>query len=766
MVQSTSPPWNTTTKAIVAVSALALFCLLVWVFRGLLTQVVLAALLAYLLHPLISFIDVRTPVNRVTVVLVVYLALAFLVVATFSMVGVTTFQQVLDLSRRLPEWFDDALVELQALSEQLPETISLGGLPVPVAGLLPQLPGWDELFSQVFALLQPIFGRGGSLAASVVTGTVAVIGQIFLVFIISIYVAIDIPRIGSMIANIAHKPGYRRDAERLTSSVSQVWAAYMRGQALLALVIFVMVSVVLGALGVDNALGLGLLSGAMEFLPVIGPLAGAGAAILVALFQGTPSFGMTPVQFALAVAVAMILIQQIENTLLVPRIVGKALNLHALLVMVSVIMGASLAGLLGAILAAPIVASIRILGEYAWHKMLNLPPFPDDAGAQEEVVEKNQGSGGMPASSAGLEEQSPLAPSLAHRVYPLSFQPVFKDYVWGGRNLETKLGRELPPGNVAESWEIAAHANGQSIVTAGPLAGCTLAEAQQRWGEQLIGSLVEKNTFPLLIKVLDSNRWLSVQVHPDNPYAQEHAGDLGKTELWIILHAEPGAEIIYGLKAGVDPERFAQAAATGEIDSMLQRVPIRAGDAVYLPAGTVHALGPGVIMAEIQQNSDTTYRIYDWGRSGADGASRPLHVRQALDVIDWRMVEPALARPPILSAPEGWVREALADLRTIGGAAAANLREETGSESGVEKGAGTACPYFRAERLTGQKGAVWNDNCDGSSFQIWGTMSGRASLHWEGEPVEMQGVSWLLLPAALGAFEIRAATDCVLLKIQ
>ena len=176
-----------------------------------------------------------------------------------------------------------------------------------------------------------------------------------------------------MIANIAHKPGFRRDAERLTSQVSQVWAAYMRGQALLALIIFIVVSVVLGALGVDNALGLGLLSGAMEFLPVIGPLAGAGAAILVAFFQGDPSFGLTPLQFALAVAVAMIVIQQIENTLLVPRIVGKALNLHPLLVMVSVIMGASLAGLLGAILAAPIVASLRILGEY-WHKMLDLPP--------------------------------------------------------------------------------------------------------------------------------------------------------------------------------------------------------------------------------------------------------------------------------------------------------------------------------------------------------------------------------------------------------
>jgi len=745
-VQSTSPPWNTTTKAIVAVSALALFCLLVWVFRGLLQQVVLAVILAYLLHPLISLIDRRTPANRVTVVLAVYLTLAVLVIATFSLVGVTTFQQALDLSRRLPGWFEEGLAQLQLLREQLPESIIVAGVPIPVAGLLPQLPGWNELFSQVFGLLQPILGRSGSLAASVVTGTVAVLGQILLIFIISIYIAVDIPRIGNMIANIAHKPGFRRDAERLTSSVSQVWAAYMRGQALLAIIIFVLVSVVLGALGVDNALGLGLLSGAMEFLPVIGPLAGAGAAIFVAFFQSDPSFGLTPLQFALAVAVAMIIIQQIENTLLVPRIVGKALNLHPLLVMVSVIMGASLAGLLGAILAAPVVASIRILGEYAWHKMLDLPPFLDEDEGQVQGMNGNDPLG---------EEPTPPAPP---GVYPLSFLPVFKDYIWGGRNLETRLGKELPPGIIAESWEIAAHANGQSRVATGPMEGSTLEEIQQRWGEQLIGDSVETDTFPLLIKLLDSNSWLSVQVHPDDAYAQKHAGDLGKTELWVILHAEPDAEIIFGLKAGVDRERFAQSAATGAIDSMLHRIPIRTGDAVYIPAGTVHALGPGAIVAEIQQNSDTTYRLYDWGRTGAGGRSRPLHVRQALDVIDWRMVEPSIAPPPILSAPDGWVREALADLRSIGGPAAANLHAAADAQ--------TSCPYFQVDRLTGQPGAVWDGSCDGSSFHIWGCLSGSASLLWNGETGELKEVSWLLLPAALGAYEIRAKTHCVLLKIH
>ena len=217
-------------------------------------------------------------------------------------------------------------------------------------------------------------------------------------------------------------------------------------------------------------------------------MAGAGAAILVAFFQGDPSFGLTPLQFALAVAVAMIVIQQIENTLLVPRIVGKALNLHPLLVMVSVIMGASLAGLLGAILAAPIVASLRILGEYAWHKMLDLPPFPD-----EEVVHKEEAN----KIDDPNEGSTPPPPP---GVYPLSFQPVFKDYVWGGRNLETTLGRELPDGIVAESWEIAAHPNGQSKVAAGPLAGSTLSQVQQQWGVHLLGNSATSKSFPLLIQ--------------------------------------------------------------------------------------------------------------------------------------------------------------------------------------------------------------------------------------------------------------------------
>ncbi len=236
-------------------------------------------------------------------------------------------------------------------------------------------------------------------------------------------------------------------------------------------------------------------------------------------------------------------------------------------------------------------------------------------------------------------------------VYPLTFDPIFKDYVWGGRNLADRLGRRLPDGNVAESWEIAAHPDGSTRVNAGPLKGKTLLEIQLLWGIDLVGShnprFLQLGRFPLLIKLLDANRWLSVQVHPDDAYALANENDLGKTEMWIVLHAEPHAELIYGFRKGVTREAFARAIADNLVDPWLHHVPVQTGDVIFVPAGTVHALGPGTIVAEIQQNSNTTYRIYDWGRP------RPIHVQQALDVLDFAMVEPRPLNPTALSGNGG-----------------------------------------------------------------------------------------------------------------
>lgn len=745
MNQPSSPPWTTATKAVVAVSALALAVLVIWRFQDLIQPLVLALLLAYLLHPAISMISQRTGLARGATVLIVYGSLAAALIVTLSFVGVTTFQQAVTVAKNLPRWFDQAVDLISTLPERLPESFAIGPLVLERDMILPQLPGWDEVANQLFGLVEPIFSRGGSIATSFVSATVNVLGLIFLVFVVSIYIANDIPRIGRGISDFAHDADYRADADRLMVDVSRVWGAYLRGQVALGIIIFFIVSVVLGILGVDNALGLGLLSGAMEFLPVIGPLIGAGAAVVVALTQNTTTFGLSSFEFALVVLIAMILIQQVENNLLVPRIVGDALDLHPLLVMVSVVMGASLAGLLGAVLAAPVVASLKILGNYAWRKMLDLPPFPEKPTSTDEKPPTPSLLDRLRALWSRATNRTSLPPSLAASLppapYPLQFTPIFKDYIWGGRSLETVLGRAIPGGAVAESWEIAAHPNGHTAVANGPLAGQTLADVQRLWGEALVGSrnqrALAEEKFPLLIKLLDANQWLSVQVHPDDAYGLAHAGDYGKTEMWVVLHAQPGAELIYGLRRGVDREAFTQAVAENRVEDVLHRVPVAAGNVIFVPAGTVHALGPGTIVAEIQQNSDTTYRIYDWGRLGNDGQPRPLHIADALEVIDWEQTEPALVAPqPTMSNPNGIGVEELAQ-----------------------------CAYFHTERIVMGGGRVYTGRCTGESYEIWAVISGAVQLEWSGGQIDLSRISWVLLPASLGEYRITARSASMLLRV-
>jgi len=323
-----------------------------------------------------------------------------------------------------------------------------------------------------------------------------------------------------------------------------------------------------------------------------------------------------------------------------------------------------------------------------------------------------------------------------HDLYPLTFRPVFKDYIWGGRNLARCLGRELPEGIVAESWDIAAHEDGTSVVANGPLAGQDLAALHDELGLRLIGRrntwAQERGKFPLLVKLLDANRRLSVQVHPPDAYALAHEGnELGKYEMWVVLHAEPGAELILGVKAGTTPEAFRQAIEDGELDEYLHHLPVETGDHVCVPAGTLHAIMDGLIIAEIQQNSNTTYRVYDWNRVGSDGEPRPLHVDKALDVIDFDLVEPSLS-PPELVADEGGVRR-LALCRT---------------------------PYFVTERVEMAQGATYAGECDGETLEIWGLIRGQATI----EALTLEGVRFTLLPAAMGPFTVTAQAPATLLR--
>lgn len=220
---------------------------------------------------------------------------------------------------------------------------------------------------------------------------------------------------------------------------------------------------------------------------------------------------------------------------------------------------------------------------------------------------------------------------------PLRFRPLIRNYLWGGRRLGTELGK--PIGNVesaAESWEVVDHGADQSVVVGGPFAGHSLHDLVIRHGAELFGRHFPRQQFPLLLKLLDCQKTLSVQVHPnDQQAAKLTPPDLGKTEAWVVLAAEPGSKIFAGLKPGVDRQALERAIAKGTCDECLYQFEPHVGDCLLIEAGTVHALGAGLLIAEIQQASDTTYRLFDWNRVDRDGKSRELHIEQALEVIDF-----------------------------------------------------------------------------------------------------------------------------------
>lgn len=338
---------------------------------------------------------------------------------------------------------------------------------------------------------------------------------------------------------------------------------------------------------------------------------------------------------------------------------------------------------------------------------------------------------------------SPTGPLHA----PLTFAPALKDYVWGGRNLARLFGRRLPPGVVAESWEVSGHSAAPTTVDRGPLRGCALPDLVARFGEALLGrkgvqAAGAVRTFPLLVKLLDACRPLSVQVHPgDAQAAARRPTERGKTEMWYVLHAEPDAEVVVGLRPGIGPDDLCRAAAAGRVEACLNRVLVRAGDAVLVPAGTVHAILPGVVLAEVQQSSDVTYRLYDWGRTPDPGAPpRELHVAEALEAVRWP--ESGLGQGP--GARPGVQAPRL-------------LRREAGLQQEVV----AQCDEFVVERLTLNAGAAYEGELAGDTFEIWGVLSGAVSVG----ATTLNAVRFALLPAVMGAFRAKATEPAAALRI-
>lgn len=303
--------------------------------------------------------------------------------------------------------------------------------------------------------------------------------------------------------------------------------------------------------------------------------------------------------------------------------------------------------------------------------------------------------------------------------YPLQFQPEFKERVWGGRDLE-RFGFELPEGRIGEAWTIGDHPNGTSRILNGELAGKGLDQVREAYGQDFFGSkgFSEQGRFPLLVKLLDCQDDLSVQVHPHDGYAGLPERELGKTEMWYVLDAKPNAKIIYGLNPGVTRETLASSIAEHRILDSLNGVTVSPGDAFYIPSGTVHALCAGVLVVEIQQNSDTTYRLYDYDRPGLDGKLRDLHMEDSLNVIAYD------------------------------GSGAARMTTEL--EGPNEWLVITNSPYFIVEK--GIVSGRWNLQTNKESFIIHIVCEGTGALRWEEGELRVKPGDCFLIPANLGAY--------------
>ncbi|RJP71704.1 MAG: mannose-6-phosphate isomerase [Candidatus Abyssobacteria bacterium SURF_17] len=321
-------------------------------------------------------------------------------------------------------------------------------------------------------------------------------------------------------------------------------------------------------------------------------------------------------------------------------------------------------------------------------------------------------------------------------LYPLLLDPIFKYRIWGGRKLGTALGKKLPPQEpIGESWEVSCRNGDNNVISNGHLAGKTLADVLETDREALLGaSLGDSLKFPLLNKFIDANDLLSVQVHPTENLAAKTPGAEAKTEAWYIIHADPGATLIKGLKPGVTPDAFERAIRDNTVPSLLNSFPVETGDMVFVPAGCVHAMGKGLVICEIQQNSDTTYRVYDWGRVDAAGKPRQLHVQQALAAINFKDRSPD--KVASIAITEGKNKRTFL----------------------------AACPYFAMQVLLLEKSTV--ESTGKRRFESLMVLSGRGAIRTEAKrETSISTGDSILVPACVGSYMIDPSPRCTMLKI-
>ena len=292
----------------------------------------------------------------------------------------------------------------------------------------------------------------------------------------------------------------------------------------------------------------------------------------------------------------------------------------------------------------------------------------------------------------------------------LKLKPCCKDYIWGGHRLADEYGIQYDKDILAEAWVLSCHPDGPSVLANGPCAGMTLAAYLEKVGKDALGTACRSfENFPMLIKLIDAKKDLSIQVHPSDEYALANEGQYGKTEMWVVLDAEPGASLYYGFDREISLEEFSRRVSDGTLTEVLRKVPVKAGDVFFIPSGTLHAIGAGLVIAEIQQNSNVTYRVFDYGRLGPDGKPRALHVEKALAVTDRR------------PAPK------------------LDFGEHLGS-----------CRYFTTD---GHQGA-FQGNCDETSFHALLVTEGEGKLTCGGETQPVKKGQCFFLPAGSGAYRV------------
>jgi mannose-6-phosphate isomerase len=321
-------------------------------------------------------------------------------------------------------------------------------------------------------------------------------------------------------------------------------------------------------------------------------------------------------------------------------------------------------------------------------------------------------------------------------LYPLKFKPIYKKKVWGGNNISKYFNRKKQDGKTGESWEICCREDGMSVVINGKFQGKTLLELINMFQDKLIGTDIYKkygNAFPLLYKIIDANKNLSVQVHPDDTYAIADV-KCGKDEMWYIIHAAKNAKLIYGL-IDTSKDKFQNAIQKGQISCLLNEVTVKAGDFVFVPGGTVHALLGGLLVAEIQQNCNMTFRIYDWDRVDEFGNKRELHINRAMEVIHWDMLLPKITE----------------------------FKETKHFKTGILRCGPRIKEFQVCELITAGE---FSRETDFRSFEVILNLNGSGGIRYSGGLVDLHPGDTVLIPASLGQYSLRGCMKMLLTQIS